>query len=1110
MNRTTRTSLSLVAVLIAGLFALFPALTARAQVVGGTISGTVSDTTGAVIGNAAVLVHNDETGNERHLTTGADGRYSAPSIPVGTYSVTARASGFGDESRTGIPLSIGQSQYVNLTLSPGGVAQSVTVKDQPAIVNISTQQIAGLVDARQVKELPLNGRSYDQLISLNPATVNYTAQRSGSIGTSNSSVGNMFAVSGRRPQDNLFLLNGVEYTGASLINVTPGGTSGELLGVEAVREFNVITDTYSAAYGKRQGAQVSIVTASGTNNLHGSVYEFLRNSFFDARNYFDPARIPEFQRNNFGASLGGPIKHDKLFLFSNYEGYRQNLGVTDVTLEPDYNAQQGEVPNPATGILTHVTLGAGVAGLFNLWPAVSPNSPEVLSVTGPPTGIAEVKSSAPQHIREDFGTARFDANLTPNDLLFGVFTIDDSVANTPTLDPLSLVNESLREQVWSAQEQHVITPNLLNTARAGFSRANFYFLGYIPPATQAVTPTFLAGKPTGAVVISGSTASNGASTITTAGVNVGSNNASTRNLFTYDDHIFYTRGKQQIEAGGWLQFLESNDNLAQDQDGQASFSTLTSFLQGSIATFTYAPQTTELGWRSTFGSGYLEDTIKLTPNLELRAGIRTESTDGFNASHGRAAVYGFTPGAAGQPPIINATPTTGSAALTTNRAKFLPEPRIGLSYSPFASGKTAIRASFGLQHSLLDTLDYRMDQAAPFNTVYATKKSTVANPTGGTGSTTGVSPSTVQSDISTPAVLAWTLRVEQQIVPNTSLTLGYVGSHGYHQILSGDLNEPASVICPNPACPSADNFPSGTIYYPTTALPDPAVANTTSWFSQGTSSYNALEVDVRRSFANGFQLRANYTYARNLDDGSAWNTSVSANTPAFVEYPNRPRLDWGPAATDIRHLAAIHGSYDLPFGHGHELLGHTNSPTDHLVSGWTLSTIITLESGFPFSPQLGYNPTGSGDSRNPVRPSANPNFTGPRYTQGTTAQKVAEYFNPLAFTAPISTLSSSGTITGGAVGNLGRDTLTGPGYKDVDLSLAKTTQINERFRVQFRAEFFNVLNHTNLQTPSETVFASAPTLVAGVYTPPSISPTAGLITTAATTRQIQLSLKLLF
>ena len=1078
MIRKTRNSLFAFS---AALFALVIAFNpqARAQVVGGTISGTIVDPSGAAVANAQVLVHNDETGSERRLISGPDGRYAAPSIPVGTYTVTASADGFTAGRQLNIPLSVGQSQKVDIALAVTGVAQSVTVQDAPPIVNVSTQQTSGLVDAREVKELPLNGRSYDQLITLNPATVNYTAQRSGSVGTSNSSVGNMFAVSGRRPQDNLYLLNGVEYTGASLINVTPGGTSGQLLGVEAVREFNVITDTYSAAYGKRQGAQISIVTAGGTNHIHGSAYEFLRNSFFDARNYFDPGRIPEFQRNDFGAALGGPIRKDKLFLFANYEGYRQNLGVTDVTLVPDNNARKGLLPNATTGVLQSIPLGSGVAGLLNLWPVQ--NGPELLTSTGLPTGIAEAFSSAPQHIREDFGTARFDANLTPNDLLFAVYTVDDSIAHTPTQNPFSLVNESLREQVASVQEQHVFSASLLNTSRIGLSRANFYFAGSIPADIQAITPTFLPGKPTGAVVISGSTASNGSSTITGAGANVGSNNATTRNLFTFDDHIFYTRGRHQIEAGGWLQLLQSNDNLAQDQYGQASFASLATFLQGTIKTFTYVPVTTEIGWRSTFVAGYLEDTIKLLPNLELRAGIRSESTDGWNASHGRAPVYGFTNG------IINTTPATGSAALTTNRAKFLSEPRLGLSYDPFSTGRTVVRASAGFHHALLDTLDYRLDQSAPFNTIYSTSGA-VTNPTSATAS---ISPSTVQPDLYTPSVISWTLRVEQQIAPTTALTIGYVGSHGYHQILSEDLNEPASIVRPD-----------GTIYYPTTTKANPALANTTSWVSQGSSSYNALEVDVRRSLANGVAFRANYTYARNLDNGSAWNTSVSANTPAFVSYPNNPGLDWGPAATDIRHLAAINGSYDLPIGQNHRFLGNLNPIPSRLISGITLSAIATLESGFPFTPQLGYNPTGSGDTRNPIRPDRNPAFTASLYTHGSTAQRAVQYFNPAAFSAPAY----------GTVGNLGRNTLTGPGYSDVDLSLSKTTRLNESLRAQFRAEFFNVLNRTNLQTPSPTVFSSGPTqgTAANQAAPAILSPTAGVVTSAATSRQIQLGLKLLF
>src|SRR5690348_6431238 len=218
-----------------------------------------------------------------------------------------------------------------------------------------------------MRDLPLDGRRYDQLVTLNPGIVNYTAERSGGVGTSNSSVGNMFAISGRRPQENLFLLNGVEFTGASVINNTPGGTSGQLLGVDAVREFNVVSDTYGAEYGKRPGGQISIVTASGSNAIHGAVYEFLRNSDLDARNFFDQGPIPSFQRNDFGAALGGPIRKNKTFLFANYEGYRQHFAASDVTFVPDTEARLGYLPGP-DGKLKYVGLAPGVQPLFALWP----------------------------------------------------------------------------------------------------------------------------------------------------------------------------------------------------------------------------------------------------------------------------------------------------------------------------------------------------------------------------------------------------------------------------------------------------------------------------------------------------------------------------------------------------------------------------------------------------------------------------------------------------------------------------------------------------------------------------------------------------------------------
>ena len=289
-----------------------------------------------------MTVRQIETGATRTLATNGDGRFYAPSVPVGDYLVTVKRDGFQTDQQSGISLAIGQSLQLNFVLGVETVQQQIVVDAAQSSVNTTTQQTSGLIDERQVKELPLNGRSYDELLTLNPATVNYTDERSGGIGTSNSSVGNMFSVSGRRPQDNLFLLNGIEYTGASLINVTPGGTSGQLLGVDAVREFNVVTDTYGASYGKRDGAQVSIVTTSGTNQLHGTAFEFIRNSALDARNYFDQG--DQFRSSSATSSAdrwADPFATDKLFLFGNYEGFRQNWGLSAVTLVPDNQARAG-------------------------------------------------------------------------------------------------------------------------------------------------------------------------------------------------------------------------------------------------------------------------------------------------------------------------------------------------------------------------------------------------------------------------------------------------------------------------------------------------------------------------------------------------------------------------------------------------------------------------------------------------------------------------------------------------------------------------------------------------------------------------------------------------
>ena len=366
--------------------------------------------------------------------------------------------------------------------------------------------------------------------------------------------------------------------------------------------------------------------------------------------------------------------------------------MSNVTLVPDDAARKGAVPG-ANGSLSHINVAPSAAALLSLWPLA--NGPELGG------GIAEAFNHPSQSIREDFGTTRLDYNWGNQDTLFGVCTVDDSADNTPTVNPLSSVFETLREQVASIQEQHVFSPTVLNTARIGFSRAGYFFTG----ATPVNLPGWVQGSPIGAVVIGGGTALNGASQISLAGTNAGSNLSAVRNLFTYDDHVAITHGRHQIEAGIWLQRLQANDNLAQYQYGQASFSSLTSFLQGTVGTFSVVPHPTPLGWRSLETAAFLQDAVRFGRRLEVRLGLRAEGINGWNEAHGRASNYVFDANG-----IIEINPCVGNSVFTVNRAKFLPEPRVAIAWDPFGNSKTVIRTGFGIYRALLDNLDYRLDQ----------------------------------------------------------------------------------------------------------------------------------------------------------------------------------------------------------------------------------------------------------------------------------------------------------------------------------------------------------------------------------------------------------------
>ncbi len=1049
----------------------------RAQV-SAALSGRVTDQTGAAVTGATVTAKDTETGITRATVSDAQGRYELPDLPVGRYQVAAEKSGFAEAIRSGILLVVGEDATADLSLKVGNVSEQVNVVADASMVNATTQDISGLVGEREIKQLPLNGRSYDLLATTNPGVVNFTWEKTGGIGVSNSTTGNMFAVSGNRPQQNLFLLNGVEFTGAAENNMQPGGASQNLLGVEAVREFNVLRDSYGAEYGKRPGGQVIIVTQSGSNQWHGSIYEFLRNNALDAPNYFDQGGSPPpFQRNQFGAALGGALQRDKTFIFANYEGLRQHLHQTSVAFVPDLASRAAAVPS--------------VKPLLNLWLTPTAGDPDF-------NGISEVSSSPLQTIREDFGTARVDRVFSPKDSLSGVYTADDGADFTPTTaNPYSTDLLNLREQVVSLQETHVVSPRLLNTARFGYSRAGYFFTGEPTPGTPAEgVPGFLTGKLVGAVVVGGSAASNPQAQIGLAGSNNGSNLHIDRNLYTYEDRVTLTHGAHQLSFGAWFQQFQSNETINLSQYGQATFTSLQTFLTGTTSSFLYSPAPTEMNWRSLFGAGYAQDVIRLRPQFTLSLGFRGEFSTGWNEAHGRAANYTFSNG------VISSQPRISSNTFTTNNAKFLPQPRIGLAWSPH-SERTVVRAGFGMYNELQDALGYRTDQNAPFNPTYSIASLPVSklplSTEGPQPANALLVPGGVQPNLKMPTLISYSLRVEQAITPNTSLTVGYVGSHGYHEIVGIDGNIPVPTICPASPCPATypktfpaplagSPVPAGSYYTPAgKARANPTIANTWTWFSLGDSSYNALQVDFTHRFSHDLFLRGVYTWSKALDDGDSLNATAAGNAPGLVANPNDVKADWGPATYDVRNVAVISLVYGLPLGHGKQFAAGLGKFGNGAVSGWSVNSLIVLQSGFPFTPQLSYNPSNDLDTRNPVRPFANPNFSG-----NPILGKPSQWFNPQAFLQP--------PANSGFFGNLGRDTLEGPGLATWDFSAVKDTALYERLSLQFRAEIFNLLDRANFNTPNLIVF-----------TPTGVSGTAGAISSTSTTaRQVQFGVKLLW
>ena len=1070
-----------------------------------SIVGVVKDTSGAIVPGVTINVKHLDSGLTRTVISTETGNYEVQLLPVGPYEVSTTMPGFKQNVRRGINLVVGQQATIDVTLEVGGNAEQITVSEEAPLVNTTLSSTSGLISEQQVKDLPLNGRSFDQLLTMNVGVIN---------NTSNMNAGNnpAFSVAGHRQETNRFLINGVEWIGGNATGqyITPGGASAQLLGVEAVREYNVIEHTYGAEYGKRAGGQVSIVTSSGTQQWHGDVFEYLRNSALDARNFFEVQKGP-FKRNQFGGAIGGPLKKDQVFIFGNYEGFQQRLARSDRQIVPDGQVRLGLLPCNIIGAAANPCPASGYAPVPNLkqgmlpyaqyfWPA--PNGPEIFK-DGLPTGTAYNFNNGVQKTHENFGLLRLDYVISSKDSMYGNYTISDGERDLPQPNPVFIQLVPVRNQTFSLSETHVFSSTVVNSATLGWARSwSSQVQAPVNPIPSSLL--FLAGGNPGQIVIGGGATSVAAAAIVPAnGINPV---RGVREYYTLSDDMRFSKGKHSFSTGVWLQQIHQNTSgSAQFSAGGASYATIMTFLQDVPSNqFTLNRNPLPLGYRTFEAAVYFQDEMRLRSNLTLRLGLRDEMTNGWNEVANRCANYTFDNNW-----IISTEPRIGHSCLTENNAKSLLQPRVGLAWDPTGTGAWAVRAGFGIHNDLQDNLANRTYGNPPYNAREQLSGSTlslIANgplqrnaalpPTCGpsvTGPCSTYAPGGVDPVLFTPTHQQWSLTIERGIATNFMLSVGYVGSQSYHTPLSMDANSPYPVVCEDPnGCISGGTttsgqpvpvaqrvvVPKGTLYHPPSTRPNPYVGVGVTWVDQGTSNYNALNVSLTKRASRGLAFKTNYTWGKVIDLNSAVLSPSAGNEPPDIFSPYYRNLNRGVASYSLAHQFNANFNYQLPFGRGEGFV-------DKLIGNWQWNGIMNWQGGFPFTPLAGSNISGTGDSNQSDTPSWNPNFHG-KVILG----RPDQWFDPKAFVLPLQ----------GTFGTVSRGALRGPGLFSLDTSLFKKISITEDVNLQFRAEAFNILNHANFAYPNEVIFSG------GNY-----SSSAGVITqTATTSRQIQFALKLVF
>ena len=1070
-------------VVIAGMTAL--SMPALAQVSGATLSGLVTDSSGAGIPNARVSIKNVQTGEVREVPTNGDGFYSAPNLIPSKYEITVTAQGFSTLVQKGITLTVGAQQALNLSLQPGQVKQLVEVTAAPPDIQTTSSTISATVDSVTVRELPLNGRDWTSLAALEPGVSSIQTQ----VGTGfsankgNRGFGNQLSNGGHRANENTYRINGVGINDYS--NGAPGGASGLNLGVDGIQEFSVLTSDYTAEYGRTSGAVINAITKSGNNELHGTAFFFDRDKIFDAKNFFDSASqsIPPFRRTQFGGSAGTAIVKDKSFIYGTYEGVRQNRPASQLIHVPTDAERALAVP--------------AVAPYLQLWPEAPSGTPVDSNGITQTFGVA-----LPSISNENYATFRFDQQIHANDKL-GVSYFWDSGPQSQ-VDPLRNATHQVfsRRQMASVEETHIFSPALVNTFRLGLSRVR----GDIndPVSGDAVAKNSALAIAPGAVAPPQISVPG----VLTTAIGLGGLNRFLHRWTSgqaYDD-AFLTHGTHSIKMGFAFERMLYNVIEKLSPNGRMNaYKSLSDLLNNvPYQLNALAPGgSNEVGIRESLIAGYIQDDWRARPNLTINIGLRYEFTtlpkDAKNRIQEITTLTNCaTPGLLPSPSSPCGPVHVGSFIASNPTAKNF-EPRIGFSWDPFKNSKTAVRGGFGMFDVLPLPYEFGLNTAAtyPYQVIGKDRTATLGS---------GIDPNVnfdlnavrnryVQQDPKRALVMNWNFNIEREVAPSWTAIVGYVGSRSTHlSVAADDIN-----LVPPVSTPQGIVIPSNTYQIdPNWAgangglVPGgPGGAGIRPVLFDGESTYHSLQAQVKKAFSQGLQGQLSYTFSKCRDTSSAPVTGDTYSTSIAVPLLLSKQYRVGACDFDLRQTATGTFIWDVP--------GPKSGVASYVLGGWELGTIVTATTGSPFTVTTG----GGGD---PLNTGFNGDFSMdfPNLVSGCNPiHGGVTYLNVNCFAlAP--------PVAGGVlVGNAGRNRFYGPGLKTVDFSTFKNIQLMERLKLQFRAEFFNILNHPNLAPPN--FLNDSNNSVAFDPGGNPIPGSAGVLgSTSTSSRQIQLGLKLIW